>query len=475
MEKKYLLRNRIIRAVLVAVLAQSILFGAFLILSGGFSALSRLPYQTMRVRLQDKNSAVSNTMHQIYLEGIGLKRQIGRNATEKEIHTMLVDVLNKVNYLSGIAYVSLDDNTGVAYIDSEPQEYSVNASDMNCLVGISLADTVVGMSNKWQKEFDGAYAHVKEIASEKESGDCWFYDREEGAFYYKAYTDDHMILMQMKENYLADLLEAGSTDTEMQFRLADDGGAFYTQTDRMEPLTMSGQTMEGMELIGWTSGGEEYVGYREMVGLYGKFGGEKALYVTVLCKKSLVQAPVRMMLIRIIIAYAISIGICFIACWSSTGIILKPLKQMLEDIQGQKERIVRFKSSPAVEIQSIYNALHDMTKRLEESYSRYNMTMEEVGQNLGSFLYHYDTKMTDVTRSVEEILCIPKGELTPEHELTQEAWDRIHAKMTPFPELNAFLFYDAENKRRRERHVRRCYGQDGGISEDQPTSICFGA
>ncbi|MBO5093982.1 MAG: hypothetical protein J6C33_06455 [Lachnospiraceae bacterium] len=360
-KKEYLLRNKIIRAVLIAVLAQSILFGAILILSGGFSALTRLPYQTMRVRLKDKNNAVSNTMHQIYLEGIGLKRQIGRNATEKEIHAMLIDVLNKVNYLSGIAYVSMDDNTGVAYIDSEPQEYSVNASDINCLVGTSLADNVVGMSNKWQKGFDGTYGHIKEIASRKESGDCWFYDRSDSSFYYKAYTDDHMILMQMKENYLADLLEAGTIDTEMEFWLADDGGTFYTQADGMEPMTMSGQSLADMELIGWTSGGEEYVGYREMVGLYGKFEAEKALYIAVLCKKSLVQAPARMMLWKICVAYAISIVICFIACWSSTGIILKPLKQMLEDIQGQKGRIVRFKSSPAAEIQSIYNALHDMT------------------------------------------------------------------------------------------------------------------
>lgn len=445
-KKGYLLRNRIIRAVLVAVLAQSILFGAILILSGGFSALTRLPYQTMRVRLKDKNDAVSNTMHQIYLEGIGLKRQIGRNATEKEIHTMLIDVLNKVNYLSGVAYVSLNDDTGVAYMDSEPQEYSVNASDINCLIGTSLADTGVGMSNKWQKGFDGAYAYIKEIASARESGDCWFYDRAEGAFYYKIYTDDHMLLMQMREDDLADLLEAGSIDTEMQFRLADDDGGFYTRSDEMEPMTVPGQTFEDMELISWTSGGEEYVGYRETVGLYGKFEAEKTLYVTVLCKKSLVQSPARMMLVRISIAYAISLAICFIACWSSTGMILKPLKQMLEDIQGQKGRIVRFKSSPAAEIQSIYNALHDMTKRLEESYSRYNLTMEEVGQNLGSFLYHYDTELTDVTSSVEEILCIPKEELTPERELTKEAWERIRAKLTPFPELGAFLFHDAENQ-----------------------------
>lgn len=444
-KKGYLLRNRIIRAVLIAVLAQSVLFGAILSLSGGFSALTRLPYQTMRVRLKDKNDAVSNMMHQIYLEGIGLKRQIGKKATEKEIHTMLIGVLNKVNYLSGIAYVSLNDNTGVAYMDSEPREYSVSASDISCLVGTPLADMDIDMSNKWQKEFDGAYAYIKAFSAASGSGDCWFYDRADGSFYYKIYTDDHMLLMQMQESSLAALLEADSVDTEMQFRFADDE-RFYTRSNEMEPMTVSKKTSEGMELIKWTSGGEEYVGYRKMVSLYGKFEAAKTLYMTVLCKKSLVRAPARMMMARVSIAYVISLAICFIACWSSTGIILKPLKQMLEDIQGQKGRIARFKSSPAAEIQSIYNALYDMTKRLEESYSRYNLTIEEIGQNLGSFLYHYDTDMTDITSSVKEILCIPKEELTSECELTKEAWERIRAKLIPFPDLDAFLFYDAENQ-----------------------------
>ena len=232
-KKEYLLRNRIIRAVLIAVLAQSIFFGATLLTLGGFSTLSGQPYQTMRVRLQDKNDVISNMMRQIYLEGIGLKHQMKRNTTEDEIHTMLIDVLNKTNYLSGIVYISTDGSKGVCYVDSEPQEYSVNASDISCVVGVSLADAKIGMSTKWQKDFSGDYAYIKALAEQEDAEDCWFYDKNEDDFYYKVYAGDHMLLMQLKGKNLNHLLEIGDMDTEMQFWLADSNGGFYTDKGDM--------------------------------------------------------------------------------------------------------------------------------------------------------------------------------------------------------------------------------------------------
>ena len=94
-KKDYLLRNRIIRAVLIAVLTQSLFFGVILFSLGGFSTLSDQPYHTMRMRLQDKNNVISGVMNHIYLEGMRLKRQIQRNAPISDIHTQLIDTLNR--------------------------------------------------------------------------------------------------------------------------------------------------------------------------------------------------------------------------------------------------------------------------------------------------------------------------------------------------------------------------------------------
>ena len=165
----------------------------------------------------------------------------------------------------------------------------------------------------------------------------------------------------------------------------------------------------------------------------------------VLGKKSDLQAPVLEMLWKILVAYAVSIAVCFAASWVATGVVLKPLKKMLEDIKKQRGRVMHFEEGEIIEIKSIYSALNDMTKRLEESYSRYDFTMEEVERNLGSFTYHCDTEMTDVSRAVQEILCIPEEYITREREVSVENWERIKEKLTPFHELNAYTFTDAEN------------------------------
>lgn len=120
-KKEYLLRNRIINGVLFAVLIQSLFFGLVLLSLRGFAVLSRQPYETMQARLKDKNDVISSTLNQIYLEGAGLKRQIKRSTSIGDTHTMLIDMLNKADYLSAVMYMHTDSNDGVYYVDSEPQ------------------------------------------------------------------------------------------------------------------------------------------------------------------------------------------------------------------------------------------------------------------------------------------------------------------------------------------------------------------
>lgn len=445
-KKDYLLRNRIISAVLVAVFAQSLFFGLVLLSLQGFTVLSRQPYETMQVRLKDKNDVISSTLNHIYLEGAGLKRQLKKTVGAADVHTMLVDMLNKADYLSAVMYMSMADNEGVHYVDAEPQEYSVDAADISCVVGNSRSDLKVGMSNLWRKKFISEnYAQAQKLAEEKEDAEGWYYNAKEDAFYYVIYiergTESNLVFLEIKEQYLSQMfVENGETAGSMQFWLGNENGEFYAGEQELPPISVLGHNAEAAERISWVYDGEEYTGYRQPVKIYGSFDGGQNLYIQVLGRKAELQAPVREMMIKIVVAYVFSMAVCLIACWSSTLIILKPLKEMLENIKTLKGRVIRFNDGQAVEIQSIYNALNDMTKRLEESYSRYNFTMEEVEQNLGSFLYHNDTMMTDISRSVEEILRIPAEYITVDREMSLANWDRIIERLTPFKELNAYTF-----------------------------------
>ncbi len=441
-KKEYLLRNRIINGVLFAVLIQSLFFGLVLLSLRGFAVLSRQPYETMQARLKDKNDVISSTLNQIYLEGAGLKRQIKRSTSTGDTHTMLIDMLNKADYLSAVMYMHTDSNDGVYYVDSEPQEYSIDASDISCLVGTSQAGVKVSMSNKWEKSYKAEkYAAAKELAQQKEDAEGWFYDPQADAFYYVLYVesgnDSRIVFLEAKTQYLNQMF--ADTTGSMQFWLGNEKGEFYAGTDSLMPVSVVEKLSDGVEEIVWNNEGEEYTGYRERVKTYGTFKDGQSLYVEVLGRTKELQAPVWEMIWKIIIAYAFSLAVCMLACWGVTALILKPLKQMLQDIKNQKGRTIRFKEGQAAEIQSIYNALNDMTKRLEESYSRYNL-MEEVEQNLGSFLYHRDTQMTDISRSVEELLRIPPQYLTADREMSVENWKKLLDKLTAFQELNAYTF-----------------------------------
>lgn len=446
-KKDYLLRNRIISAVLAAVFAQSLFFGLVLLSLKGFTQLSRQPYETMQVRLKDKNEVVSSTLNHIYLEGMGLKRQLKKTEHISEVHSMMLDMLNKADCLSGTAYISLSENAGIYYIDEEPQEYSVNVSDISCMVGTSQSDLQVRMSNLWRKRFvQESYEQARKMAEARDKAEGWYYDTASGAFYYIFYIENGvesgLVLLEMKEEALRKLFEENSGQAgSMQFWLADETGEFYSGKQKLPPVSVAEMEQDSMEKISWVYDQEEYRGYRQPIKLYGSFSGEQQLYIQVLGRKAELQAPVQEMIIKIVIAYAFSMAVCLLACLGSTWIILKPLKEMLENIKKLKGRVIQCSDAQqAVEIRSIYNALNDMTKRLEESHSRYNFAMEEVEQNLGSFLYHNDTMMTDISRSVEEILQIPEEYITEDREMSVLNWEKIVDRLTLFEELNAYTF-----------------------------------
>ena len=451
-KKEYLLRNRIIRAVLIAVLTQSLFFGVILFSLGGFSTLSDQPYHTMRMRLQDKNNVISGTMNHIYLEGMRLKRQLQRNVPISDIHTQLIDTLNRTDYLSAVVFLDMYNKEGVYFIDSEPQEYSANASDINCLIGNSRAEAGGAMSNRWKKNFDsGEYDKVKAFAALQTGVDRWLYDSGENAFYYMVYAENrnHMVFLQVREEDLRRLLEAEDSGADsMWFWLGGSQGEFYTgeKAEARGRVTVTDSGQGGMEAIAWAEGSQEYIGYRERIGMYGMFQEGDGLYVGVMSRKDVAEAPVRELLIKIVIAYLFSIAVCFVACWRSTDLILKPLKNLLEDIRNQKGRMIRFQESRAVEINSICQALHDMTKRLEESYLRYHFAMEEVERNLGSFSYHRDTGMTHITHSLETILCLPASCITEKEEISEAVWDTVRSRLTAFPELGAYVFVDEDGE-----------------------------
>ncbi len=449
-KKEYLLRNRIIGAVLAAVLAQSFLFGVMLFSLGGFSTLSRQPYETMRVRLADRSETISSVMSNIYLAGKGLKMQGRESADDADVHTLLIDVLNKAESLKGIAYVGADGDDGIYYIDSEPEEYSVDASDIACLRGNSLSSVPVSLSNKWKLKIDEArYEDLQELAERGDDADGWFYDDDTGDIYYVIYVGGdnaaawHLVLMLIDGDNLNRKLDVGvDADVSMQFWLGCGDGTFYALDEERLPVMAFGDIQDGMEQISWSDGKEEYTGYRSKVKCYGNFHGDFALYVEVLSETSQVQAPFMTLMREILIAYLFSICVCLAACWCATEIVLQPLKKLLEDIRGQKGRDIHFQDSRAVEIQSIYSALNDMAERLEESYSRYNFTMEEVEDTMGSFIYHADSGMTEISPSVEKILCIPAEYLNEKRQMSVEDWNHIRARLTFAPELNAYTFTD---------------------------------
>ncbi len=432
---------------MIAVLTQSLFFGVILFSLGGFSTLSDQPYHTMRMRLQDKNNVISGVMNHIYLEGMRLKRQIQRNAPISDIHTQLIDTLNRTDYLSAVVFLDVYNKEGIYFIDSEPQEYSATASDINCLIGTSQAETGGAMSNRWKKNFDGGdYEKVKAFTALQTGVDRWFYDREKNAFYFMVYAENrnHMVFLQVREEELRSLLEEDSGGDGMQFWIGGSEGEFYSGEKEWEDsrVTVTDSEESGREVIAWEQGDQEYTGYRERIKIYGMFQEGTGLYVGVLSRKDVVEAPVRELLDKIIIAYLFSIAVCFVACWRSTDLILKPLKNLLQDIRSQEGRMIRFQESRAVEINSICHALHDMTKRLEESYLRFHFAMEEVEQNLGSFSYHRDTGMTHITHSLKTILCLPASCVTEKEEITEAVWNNVRAGLTPFPELGAYVFAD---------------------------------
>lgn len=450
-KKDYLLRNRIITAVLAAVLAQSLFFGLVLLSLQGFTVLSRQPYETMQLRLKDKNDVVSNTLNHIYLEGMGLKRQLKKTADMADLHSMMVDVLNKADCLSAVAYMSTEANEGIYYMDEEPQEYSVDASDISCAVGTSQSDVKIRMSNLWRKKFlDESYETACRMAEEKDRMEGWYYDSAANAFYYVLYAENGdrtgLIFLEVLEASLQRLFEESSEQTGgMQFSLADENGEFYSGKQKLPSVSVLEKEANGAEKIFWMYGWEEYIGYRQPIKVYGSFSGEQKLYIQVLGRKSEIQAPVQEMMAKIVIAYAFSLAVCLLACWGSTYVILKPLREMLENIKKLRGRVIQCSDgAQAVEIRSIYNALNDVTKRLEESHSRYNFAMEEVEQNLGSFLYHNDTMMTDISRSVEEILQIPKEYITKDRKMSVLNWEKIVERLTVFEELNAYTFSGAD-------------------------------
>ncbi len=450
-KKEYLLKDRIIRAILLAVLAQSLLFGIILFSAGGFSALARQPYETMRMRLEDKCSVLTGTLNHVYLEGERLKRQIRSSTETKDVHTMLVDTLNRSD-ISAIIYMSTRENRGVYYEDAEPQEYSMTASDISCVTGDSLSDTKVSLSNKWKKNFK-SYMQMQGFLSGIGRADGWFYDSTGGLFYYVLHVEDqtgpNLIFMQVQEERLYSQLEENQDETgTMHFCLGNTDGTFYRGTAKAKPapVSVSGAEKDGMEAIVWNDGKEDYTGYRKRIGMYGNFYGDRALYAEVLSRKSLVQAPVVEMIWKIAAAYLFSITACLLVCWRATVAVLKPLQGLQEDIQRQKGNRINFQESRIGEIQDIYDALYDMTKRLEESNSRYDFAMEEVEQSVGSFVWIKETGLTSMSRSARRILCIPPDMLAGEDELKEGVWGKIRAGLTPFPELNGHTFQDGEGK-----------------------------
>lgn len=445
------MRNRIISAVLAAVFAQSLFFGLILLSLKGFTQLSGQPYEAMQVRLKDKNDIVSNTLNHIYLEGMGLKRQLKNTDDMQEIHSMIIDMLNKADCLSGIAYMNMSENDGIYYIDEEPQEYSVNVSDISCVVGTSQSDMKVRMSNLWKKKFvSESYEQARELAERKDRVEGWYYDTDTGTFYYIFYVEssagDGLMFLEVKELSLQKLFEeSGELMGGMQFGLANEKGEFYSGKQKLPAVSVIEAKENDTEKISWVYDYEDYIGYRQQVRVYGNFSGEQSLYIHVLGKRSDLQAPVREMIIKTIISYVFSLAVCLLACWGSTLAVLKPLKEMLENIKNLRGRVFQCgEGGQAVEIKSIYQALNDMTKRLEESHSRYNFAMEEVEENLGSFLYHNDTMMTDISHSVEEILQIPKEYITKDGEMSVLNWEKIVERLTPFEELKAYTFQDEE-------------------------------
>ena len=452
-KKTYSLKNRIICAVLIAVLAQSLFFGVLLASIGGITDISRQPYETMRLRLQDKNEVISSTLNHIYLEGAGLKRQIRKGTPVSNIHAMLIDVLNKTNALSAVYYINLNQNEVVCYSDNEPSEYSLNTSDIACLMGVPEENISVSMSTHWRKSFsEEEYQKILTYVKSENGFDGWSYNTQKVAFYYSVYLKDggngHLLLLKADVEELLKLFllhdDTASSMDNMLFCLGNVDGTFYGSETSFAPVAVMDAGSGSTQQITWKNENEHYTGFREKVKIYGKFLDENALYVEVLGRDTKLQAPAREMTYKIIIAYLFSMAACFAACWSSTEIILEPLKQMLKDIQRQRGKEVHFRDSGAMEIQSIYEALNNLAKRLEQSHSRYNFTMSEMEHNIGSFFYHSDTKMTDITRSAAEILALEDEHISEEMQLTEADWEGIRTKLEAFSELNAHTFRDNE-------------------------------
>lgn len=441
----HLLKNRLTAGVLLAILVQSIVFGIVLLSTGLFTSMAQEPDRIMISRLSEREKLISSRMNDMLMEGMNLKKQITRETTEDERNTMLIEALNRVNYISGIFYVSALDRSGAYFKDSEPKQYNIKGSDITCAFGRVPEGKAIPLAQNWKCNMsERSQAVVQKYIVSVKGEDGWVIE-ENGSIYYiitqEIGNDVCLLGLQIDEHVIEDWLrEEDGLYEGIHFILIHESSQRFWRKDGSE-IVISDEQQDGYESISWRDDeGIDYSGFQIPLQAYGRFPNNEAIYLAVLCRESALNAMMWRAVRLVLLAYLVSIFISISVSALAVRMVLEPLKKLHARIGQQRAGRVHFEESGIEEIDNISQALNVMTRELEESYSRYAFTMQEVEERVGSFECVHGAAVIYVTDSLKKMLDIPEKMFVDAKGIRREFWEELQKRLQPVEGMDAYTY-----------------------------------
>lgn len=456
--KKRLLSNRVRYAILMAILLQSVIFGIGLMVTGTFSGTANRPFMVMESQVAEKNSLISGYMNNALLIGNTMEKELARLEDEQKIHDRLVDNLNHAASADGVFYLDLDKENVVIYRDGEPQIFSSAYGDVYCVTGNSKSAYPIALSKDWTpgltpQEWEKAKAYWEV----RVQGGKWFF--EDNRLYYVMSQEVHGSRRIMGFQISGEVLDSHlSLDNPpyrgMQILLMTDQKVLYSRDKGFIGSVYEHMGQEGRLSLEY--GGDAYDGVRSVLQVYG-FLEVGSMYVGAVCYHSELTELSRSTIVMVAGVYLLSILIAIVFSYIAIWMVLKPIQKLQEDITCQNPEEVHFKESGIVEIDRIHQALNDMAKKLEQSYSRYSFAMESAGENVGSFEYQEGGLCVKLSPSILRLLDIPVERMETDSFIGYDSWMEFIQRMEPIAELeDGFSFKDRSGGARavsiRQRH-----------------------
>lgn len=448
--KKRLLSNRVRNAILMAILLQSIIFGIGLAVTGTFSGATDRPYKVMQSQAAEKNSLLSSYMNNVLLLGNSMEEELGKLTRTKEIQSQIIDNLNHSSSTDGIFYLDFVKREALFLRDREPDVYSCVYGDITCEIGSLESGFPISRSADWQAGLTGReWDQAERYWAGRKSRGTWFFIKHR--LYYVVGHETggakRLLGLEVSGKLLDSCLKLDHPPYKGMTMLLLSGDRVFYSRDRGFDGTKYTYNEETGH-ISLTGNGILYDGVKDIMQTYGYTYDGPVYMASVSYHSDLADLSVHTVIL-VAWVYLLSIVIAIVFSYIAILLVLRPIKQLQEDIACQKPEEIHFRESGIVEIDRIHQALNGMAARLEQSYSRYSFTMESAGDNVGSFEYKKNGGRVKISPSVRFLLDIPANREESANEVEYKQWEQILGRLERVEELkDGYSFTDCHGGRR---------------------------